>query len=310
MTTDILDHKDGTPAQIRTGGGGPELPHASRDTSSRFGRFLFFFVVVSALVIGWLDRGEKHLTAESGVGYALGILGGTMMLIMLLYSARKRYRFMRGWGHVRYWFRIHMLFGVLGPTLILFHANFGLGSLNSNIALWCMLLVAGSGLVGRYIYTRIHYGLYGARTDLRSLLQDADRTRGQLAIQLPFAAQLSARLLMIEQEALAAPKGVLQSIFRVILLGLWTRRMRGSLVRIVRSSIRSEAKRQGWPARQRRRESRTARRYIGEYMKTVRRVAELDFFERLFSLWHVIHIPFFVMLLLTTVVHVVAVHLY
>jgi len=310
MTTDILDYKDGTPAQIRADGAGPEMPHASQKTGSRLGRFLFFVVVASALVIGWLDRGEKHLTAETGIGYALGIIGGTMMLVMLLYSARKRYRFMRGWGHVRYWFRIHMLFGILGPTLILFHANFGLGSLNSNIALWCMLLVAGSGLVGRYIYTRIHYGLYGARTDLKGLLLDADRTRGQLAIQLPFAAQLSARLLVIEQEALAAPKGILQSIFRVILLGLWTRRMRGSLVRIVNSSIRSEAKRQGWPARQRRRESRTARRYIGEYMKTVRRVAELDFFERLFALWHVIHIPFFVMMLLTSVVHVVAVHLY
>jgi hypothetical protein len=305
-----MDQVDAEPAGKPAGGGRARTPHASRNVGSRIGGIIFFVLAVTAVAAGWLSRGEKHLTAESGVGYALGIIGGTTMLIMLLYSARKRYRFMQGWGPVRYWFRIHMAFGILGPAFILFHANFGLGSLNSNIALWCMLLVAISGLVGRYIYTRIHYGLYGARANLKSLLQDAEQTRGQLATQFPFAAVLSDRLLSIERQAVAAPKGILHSVFRVIFLGLWTRRMRGSLVRVVKSSIKAEAKQLGWTARARRRELGAARRYIDDYMKTVRKVAELDFFERLFALWHVVHIPFFIMMLLSSIVHVFAVHMY
>jgi hypothetical protein len=42
----------------------------------------------------------------------------------------------------------------------------------------------------------------------------------------------------------------------------------------------------------------------------VRRVAGFAFYERLFGLWHVLHVPLFVMLLVTAVAHVVAVHRY
>jgi len=42
----------------------------------------------------------------------------------------------------------------------------------------------------------------------------------------------------------------------------------------------------------------------------VRRVAELATYERLFSLWHLLHLPLFFMLLVAGVVHIVAVHVY
>jgi hypothetical protein len=40
------------------------------------------------------------------------------------------------------------------------------------------------------------------------------------------------------------------------------------------------------------------------------RVAELDSYERLFALWHVLHLPLFFMLLVAGIAHVIAVHLY
>jgi hypothetical protein len=39
-------------------------------------------------------------------------------------------------------------------------------------------------------------------------------------------------------------------------------------------------------------------------------VVEFAAFERLFSLWHALHLPLFLMLLVAGVVHVVAVHVY
>ena len=62
-----------------------------------------------------------------------------------------------------------MVLGVVGPLLVLFHANFHLGATNSNVALICMLLVAGSGVVGRYIYTRLHAHLDGTEDTLEQL---------------------------------------------------------------------------------------------------------------------------------------------
>ena len=40
-----------------------------------------------------------------------------------------------------------------------------------------MLTVAGSGLIGRYIYARIHFGLYGRKADLGELRDSADGLR-------------------------------------------------------------------------------------------------------------------------------------
>jgi hypothetical protein len=45
-------------------------------------------------------------------------------------------------------------------------------------------------------------------------------------------------------------------------------------------------------------------------LQAVVRVAQYTAYERLFSLWHVAHLPFVFLLLLSAVVHVVAVHAY
>jgi hypothetical protein len=39
-------------------------------------------------------------------------------------------------------------------------------------------------------------------------------------------------------------------------------------------------------------------------------LADFQAFERLFSLWHALHIPLIAMLLLAGIVHVIVVHLY
>ena len=41
-----------------------------------------------------------------------------------------------------------------------------------------------------------------------------------------------------------------------------------------------------------------------------RRVLEFRAFQKLFSLWHALHMPLFLMLIIAGTVHVVAVHLY
>jgi hypothetical protein len=74
------------------------------------------------------------------------------MLLLLLYSVRKRVRWLARFGETRHWFRTHMMLGIVGPVLILYHCNFDLGDLNSKVALYCTLLVAGSGVLGRYLY--------------------------------------------------------------------------------------------------------------------------------------------------------------
>ena len=42
----------------------------------------------------------------------------------------------------------------------------------------------------------------------------------------------------------------------------------------------------------------------------MRQVAEYTAYQRLFALWHKIHLPFFVLLVVSVVVHIYAVHSY
>ena len=52
------------------------------------------------------------------------------------------------------------------------------------------------------------------------------------------------------------------------------------------------------------------RRYITRGMQSARQVAEFESYERLFSFWHLLHIPLFFLLLAAGIVHVIAVHVY
>src|SRR4051812_20972912 len=47
-------------------------------------------VLLVLLYSGWHFPTERYITPQRGFGYALGILGGSMMLLLFMYSARKR----------------------------------------------------------------------------------------------------------------------------------------------------------------------------------------------------------------------------
>jgi hypothetical protein len=274
------------------------------------GTWLFGLLVAAALYAGWASRGERYLTAESGLGYALGIAGAATMLLLLLYPLRKKLRGLRWLGATKHWFRAHMAFGVLGPAMILFHANFALGSTNSNVALFSMLLVVLSGFVGRYFYSRIHYGLYGRRMSLAELRELAQDTRSSLGQVLSFAPHIQARLDAAAAAVLEAAPGVAHSAGRLLALGIATRRAHSATLGELKRALREEAGRHDWTLRKRWRRNREAQRCLSVYFSAVRRVAEFSFFERLFSLWHTLHLPLFAILFIASVVHIVAVHLY
>lgn len=111
-------------------------------------------LVAGALGWGWWHRDASPIDPHVGLGYALGITGGTMMLTTLGFAAAKRFG-RRGEDHAtRGWYRVHVVLGLLGPLAILYHARFHWGALNSSFALATMLVVTLSGLVGRFAATR------------------------------------------------------------------------------------------------------------------------------------------------------------
>lgn len=271
---------------------------------------LFMLAVGVVLYLGWQSRVEQHLTAESGPGYLLGIIGGVMMLLLLIYPLRKRKRSLRWLGATKHWFRLHMILGILGPVLILFHANFALGSLNSRVALISMLLVVGSGLIGRYIYSKIHYSLYGRRMTLVELREITEDDRRRLGAILPFVPELQERLRKYERSVITPPRSVLHSMVRILLFGIRTWFARGATRRIVKRGLKQQAAETGWNRDDVQQHAREAQEYLSSYFATAHQIVGLGFYERMFALWHVLHVPLFILLVATAVMHVLAVHMY
>ena len=267
------------------------------------GNYLYSIVILLLLGIGWYQSNDSYLEAESGLGYALGIIGGSLMLILLLYPLRKRLRVMDHFFSIKFWFRIHMLFGLLGPIAILYHASFSIGSLNSTIALICMLLVASSGLVGRYLYVKIHHGLYGARTLISEYQGMAEKRREILVRVLPHGEKIIGELQTLEKIGTTQAHGLIHSLRLRKMTRNETKRIR----KLVRSILRHEYKKGN---RISRKAADVIRQGIEEYFAAVKRGADLRVNERLFSWWHILHFPLFLMMLVTGIVHVFVVHMY
>jgi len=51
-------------------------------------------------------------------------------------------------------------------------------------------------------------------------------------------------------------------------------------------------------------------RSLNHYYRNTNRLYDFAIYERLFSLWHVFHIPLFIMMVISGIVHVIAVHIY
>jgi hypothetical protein len=279
-------------------------------SSNKLLTLAFYGIIIAILLDGWINRNDSLIKAESGIGYLFGIIGGSLMLLMLLYSARKRARFMRRMGKVSYWFRMHMLFGILGPSFILYHSNFSQGSLNSTIALYCMLLVAISGLIGRYIYSHIHYGLYGEQATVIDLRNEKNIIMQALSKKVPFSESLVERLKQFEDKVLRRPKTPLHAFMRHIFVSFRLFFAQRSLIHYSKGLLREKYLSKEMSKQEAYQANRVVKHYIKAYMARLHKVSELSFFERLFSLWHVLHVPFFIMMIITGIVHVIAVHVY
>jgi len=271
---------------------------------------LFTVAVLLVLWIGWVDRDDNGLTPVSGTGYWLGIVGSSLMLLLLLYPLRKRMRSLRAIGSVTFWFNTHMILGVLGPVLIMWHANFKLGSINCSVALITMLVVAISGVVGRFLHRKINISLYGRKAQAREVLADADELRGFLGADGPVADGMVAQLNAFAQVASSGTRGVLAAVIMLPLI-----HSRGALVRMrliarARHVIAVEGKRRNRPRQVQRQQLAGVTDFVTAHIGAAMRAAAFAMYERLFRLWHVFHLPLFVLLVIVAIVHVYASHFF
>ncbi len=287
-----------------------ERPRAAPARVRRRSDALAYLLMVGMLLAVWQLSRMQLYTARSDTGYWIGVVGGIMMLLLFSYPLRKRWRVLAGAGKAKHWFIVHMVLGIFGPVLVLAHSTFQIGSVNAGVALFSMLIVALSGVAGRFIYLRIHRGLGGEMLSLEALRKSLGYSSEALLGTLHFAPAADARLRALERHLAHPSDSFADHLRRVTVLPWQLRGERQRCWQDTKRALAREAKSRGWDAAELQLRARRARALVDDYFNAVLRVAQLAAYTRLFSLWHVLHVPFVFLMVLCAIAHVVAVHAY
>lgn len=262
-------------------------------------------IAIATAIIAWIGwhAAIGAYTPGRGFGHALGIAGASVMAVLLLYPLRKHVGLLRNWVPLKQWFAMHVVCGIAGPLLVLFHTGFRLRSLNATVAVASMVLVAVSGVVGRFLYRKIHHGLNVARAASQDMqgalareLAQAERVAGPLpAVRLELA-----RFAAVASRPLA---GWRARVFHFLAFGfrraLAQRRISGALGQVPlerRSPARAQLA--------------SLERASCDALQAMQRIAQFAAYERLFSLWRILHVPLVFMLVISAIVHAMAAHAY
>lgn len=284
--------------------------NGSSDGGKAFSRLSMLILLAALVFAAGFVAVERPYTAGSDLGYYMGLTGGSMMLVLLLYPLRKHIKLLNKLGALRHWFALHMALGILGPALVIFHTTFELGALNSKIAFLSMMLVAGSGIIGRFIYVRIHHGLYGRAATLDEQRDRLVRCEEEAKTLFAHDPEIRDRLFAFHDLALDKKVSLPFRVWRFMSMRIQGRILLWQLRAPMKRALAGHAAESGWNRQTQAAHWREARREAAEFVAIVCSVAQFQAWKRLFSLWHVAHIPFVFLLVGSGIAHVVAVHLY
>ena len=232
---------------------------------------------------------HENFKAAGLYGHGLGIIGTLLMLIgVVMYIVRKRYKFCARWGRLKYWLEFHIFLCSLGPVMILFHTAFKFGGIVS-IAFWSMVAVVLSGVIGRYIYIQIPRSIEGRELSLHEIKE----TKTNIGKVPGNSYGLDQGAMTVVIGAMSVPK----------------QKGRNLLSSIVKQFI--DDRQTIWGIRKTLRQNQLRRQDIRKIIGLVKnelsinnRIERLESMQRLFKYWHVAHLPFAVIMLVIVVVHV------
>ena len=271
----------------------------------RWGQVILGTVAVSLAVITVLSlpyytapsavrvRSPLHrwLAPSGYLGQTAGILAFLIFLFLWMYPFRKKLRWLAFTGAIAKWLDVHVATAILMPLIVGVHAGWRFEGL-IGLGYGAILVVCASGVIGRYIYSRIPRSKSGVELDMGQVAGERRTLLTEIAA--------GTRLTPDEVERrLATVPSVEEG---------------AGLLRTFGGLVRDDFNR--W---------RAVHRFAADMSqldkKTIRRVAKLASREaaltqqarmltatqRVFRFWHVAHRPFAITALVAVVVHVAVV---
>jgi hypothetical protein len=258
------------------------------------------FIALGMIGIGYRfylagpDERELHslngaLEPAGILGVFLGFVGTGLMLAMLLYSLRKLMPNARFLGPISGWLRFHIVCGIFGPILIILHGGFAAPTGLVAIAYWCMILVALSGVFGRYLFGHFPKTEAGLQMDFERAREELTALRSQL----------------VQETKDADP----EAIGEAVSLARDFERKAGSIIDLVRIDLESRRrakaisgalKRAGLEPEVRKR----AKAILVGQLKLKKNLEAWAVSRQLFRYWHLFHLPLAQAMYIIVAIHI------
>ena len=234
---------------------------------------------------------HENFKAAGLYGHGLGIIGTLLILIgVVMYLIRKRYKFFARWGRLKYWLEFHIFLCSLGPVMVLFHTAFKFGGIVS-IAFWSMVAVVVSGVIGRYIYIQIPRSIEGRELSLNEIHES--KTNVESILSSAYQLDAVSRGSIMASLSIQNPSGNSSNFVTGIAQRFFEDRRKISEIR--RTLKQNNL---AW------RDIRKATRLVKEEIALNKKIERLQTMQKLFKYWHVAHMPFAIIMLIIVVIHV------
>lgn len=238
--------------------------------------------------MGFFSPTVKFNTAPGRtVSLWLGWIGFSLMVMMNIYSMRKRFDFMQGMGRLSAYLNFHIFCGLMGPTLIFFHCGLKVRGLVA-ISFWSMIISLASGIVGRYFFVQLSSKKDVYESAARKALERLD----YLLQKRNYTWSPNEKDMLLTSSL--AHVGGFTSDSVLNSFSVFWKTLVGDL-RLLFSDIPVAP---GFPQQ--------AKAALTVYAMNKRRASTIAPFERLMGYWHTFHFPFAVFMYLAAIVHIVS----
>lgn len=230
------------------------------------------------------------------VGQTAGIIAFLIFIFLWLYPLRKKFRWLAWTGAVGRWLDVHVAAAILVPFLVGIHAGWRFDGL-IGLGFVAILVVCASGVIGRYLYTRIPRTKSGTEMDLAQVGAERRSMLTEICAATGLTPTAVEQRLGIGSDP--APKGGIASAFAALVrndLTRWraVRRFRAELAREKGAALDPAA-------------LRRVSKLAGREAALAGQVRMLEATHRVFRLWHVAHRPFALTALVAVTVHLAVV---
>lgn len=240
---------------------------------------------------------DHSLLKPSGIiGHGLGIFGSIFMIMgVAMYMARKRYRIMSRMGILKHWLEFHIFLCTLGPFLVLFHTAYKFGGLVA-ISFWSMVAVFLSGIIGRFIYLQIPHSIEGRALTLSEIREMKSNIAGIIKDSKTLDTE---SFEMLEYTLKKKPEIYNKNPFVRYYNGYVTDK---NAIHTVKTIL----KKNQLPSS----ESKEILALARNDIKINRRIERLEIMQNLFKYWHVVHLPFAMVMLIIMIIHIAVTYVF